>query len=323
MHPRHYLGIAMLLAAAWPSHAADPATRAASAKPAQRQLIRDARFRHGFTLIAPKPGKRVAYGQLPGESPTAKPVWDLDQWSSRFPLAAQPPQVVPDGALRFANKAKCVTLGAAGAHRADISLAVYGHIEYDGKARKAGEPWVHLLLLQPIENPPSLGDISAARFHVEARLLHSKLFRTEDYRPTLHAAQAQVFFSVQNRNRTSPGYGQYLWFGVPLYDDRFLSPEEYQAKDTGGTDMFIYTPAARVFTNRSAHDGDWITIDTDILPLMHQGLTAAWEHGFLKDSRDCADYRIAEMNIGWEVPGLFDVEMQFRNLSLTVTEIAK
>ena len=40
------------------------------------------------------------------------------------------------------------------------------------------------------------------------------------------------------------------------------------------------------------------------------------KRGFLEDSNDLADYHISGMNIGWEVPGLFDIEMQVRNLSL-------
>lgn len=315
------LGAVLSLAVALAAPAGS-SSQPASANPTRRELIRDSQFRQGFTLIAPKPGQRTEYGELPGEDSTAKPVWDLDQWSSRFPLAARQPVVLANGARRFANDAKRITLGTPGSEQGDIALAVNGHVEYDGRAREAGEPWVHLLLLQPIQNPPSLAEVSSARLHVEARLLRSKLLKTEDYSPDLHAAQAQIFFSVQNRNRASPGYGQYLWFGIPLYDDRSRSPKAFQAQDTGGTNMFIYTPGASVFTNQSAHDGEWISIDKDLLPLMREGLATAWTRGFLNDSHAWADYRIAEMNLGWEVPGLFDVEMQVRNLSLTVTDLA-
>jgi len=300
--------------------AAAPSTQPASHGPAQRQVIRDPHFRRGFFLIAPEPGRRIAYGELAGEDPKLKPVWDLDQWSSKYPLAARPPRVLADGSRCFANKAKSVIVGQAGSERADIALAVNAPLEYGGRAREAGEPWVHLLLLQAIENPPSLAEIFSARLRVEARLLRSKLLKTKDYTPALHAAQAQIFFSVQNRNRNSPGYGQYLWFGIPLYDDRWRSPAEYKARDTGGTNMFIFTPAAKEFTAKSAHDGEWISIDKDLLPLMREGLATAWERGFLKESRNLADYRIAEMNLGWEAPGLFDVEMQIRNLGLRVTD---
>ena len=53
---------------------------------------------------------------------------------------------------------------------------------------------------------------------------------------------------------------------------------------------------------------------------MLDGLGTAWGRGFLKDSRDLADYRIGGMNMGWEVPGLFDVEVQVRNLSMRTVE---
>ena len=48
-------------------------------------------------------------------------------------------------------------------------------------------------------------------------------------------------------------------------------------------------------------------------------LQAAWERGYLPDSRNPADYRIGGMNIGWEVPGLNHVELEIDNLSLIAT----
>ena len=142
------------------------------------------------------------------------------------------------------------------------------------------------------------------------------------YSPQLHAAQNQIYFTLQNRNPKSAGYGQLLWFGVPIYDDRERIPKSYQAKDAGKEDasgMFIYLVDGREFTARSLHDKEWVTIDNDLLPLMCTGLQAAWKSGFLKDSRSLADYQITGMNLGWEVPGSFNVEMQVRDLSLKVT----
>ena len=76
--------------------------------------------------------------------------------------------------------------------------------------------------------------------------------------------------------------------------------------------MFIFTPAGETYTSKSAHGKEWITVDRDLLPLMREGLELAWQRGFLKHSR------ISGMNIGWEVPGVFDVALQVRNLSLKV-----
>jgi hypothetical protein len=52
------------------------------------------------------------------------------------------------------------------------------------------------------------------------------------------------------------------------------------------------------------------------LPLLREGLKAGWERGYMAGSRDEADYRLTVIVVGWEVPGIFDVELQIRRLSL-------
>ena len=289
----------------------------AATNASERELIRDPHFRNGFLLLEPKPGKRVVYGEATDAAATAKPVWDLCQWSSRFPLEVVRANRSHAGLLCFTNVAKRICLGAAGSAWADLSLGVNASVEYDGRARKTpGEPWVHLLVQQEFEQPPSLADLASCRFQVEALLRHSKLFRTEDYTPARHAAQFLIYLTVANRNPRSPGFGQYYWFGIPLYDDRERIVPAYQAKDFGDTQMFIYTLASDVLTKQSTHDGQWVTFAKELLPLMREGLAAGWQRGFMAGSRDVADYRVTGIVIGWEVPGIFDVDLQLRNLSL-------
>ena len=62
--------------------------------------------------------------------------------------------------------------------------------------------------------------------------------------------------------------------------------------------------------------------DTDLVPLLRESLESAWSKGFLTESRVLADYRITSINLGWEVPGCFDVAMQVRGLSLRVSDAA-
>ena len=52
--------------------------------------------------------------------------------------------------------------------------------------------------------------------------------------------------------------------------------------------------------------------------MIREALETAWARGFLTESRALADYRITSLNLGWEVPGIFDVAMQVRGLSLKV-----
>ena len=283
-----------------------------------RELIRDPRFQAGFRLIEPTPGKRVVCGRLKGLAEGVEPAWDLDQWSSRFPLAETPVAGTRSEVLRWANTAKSVTVGKPGIPEADLSLGVNASVEYDGRARKSGEPWVHLLVEQSFTEPPVIASLASARLRLEARLVRSQLHRTEDYSPDLHAAQFQMFLMLQNRNRQSPGFGKLAWFGIPLYDDRSRFPKEHEAQDFGGTAMFIFTPGGEVFSDGSAHDGKWIRVDKELRPLLVEALETAWQRGFLRESRDFTDYQITGMNLGWEVPGLFDVEMRVRGLSLTV-----
>lgn len=295
------------------------AIQAADTQPAQgRELIRDPRFQAGFIVLDPVPGRRVEVTRLRSAVASgAAPVWDLAQWSSRFPLTGEPARPA-SGVERWSNEGKVVTLGPGGAEGADLALKVLADREYGGRARRSGEPWVHLLVQQEFSDPPALAELTSAWLHLEARLLSLELHRTADHTPDLHAAQFQMFLTLQNRRQGSPEFGQLVWFGIPLFDDRSRVPPEHKQQDTGGTGMFIYTPAGSVYTAQSAHDRDWITVDRELRPLLVEALTSAWDRGFLRASRDLADYRITGMNLGWEVPGLFDVEMAVRRLSLRV-----
>lgn len=284
----------------------------------ERELITDSQFRRGFILWETKPGRHVRYGEFQGIESEVKPAWGLAQWSSRFPLDAAAVVKTKSG-LVCSNQAKAVILGKAGTPAADLVLAVNSAEEYGSRARQAGEPWVHLLVEQEFASPPRLADLAAARLRVEARLLRAQNLHQGDYSPDKHAAQFQIFFTVQNGNRQSPAHGDLLWFGVPIYDNRARFPQAYKAQDFGGTAKFIFTPGGETYAQASLHDGDWVEIGADLLPLMREALEAAWSRGFLIGSRDFADYHISSMNLGWEVPGTFDVAVQVRNLSLKLT----
>lgn len=281
---------------------------------ATRELIRDPHFQRGFLLLEPKQGQRVVYGQVAGLT-SGKPVWDLAQWSSRFPLQPANCSVSPVG-LMLSNAAKCVVVGRPGSAAAYLALAVNAGAEYVRPRQSGAEPWVHLLVQQEFEAPPSLGELAACNFHLEARLKRSRLVNTNDYSSSRHAAQYFVYLTVANRNPKAAGFGECFWFGVPVYDNRQPVVPAYEAQDFGQTKLFIFTPGSGTYARVSTHDGTWVTFEHDLLPLMRQGLEHARAKGFIKGSADIADYRALGIFIGWEVPGMFDVELQIRNLSL-------
>jgi hypothetical protein len=289
-----------------------------AAENAEREVIQDNHFRRGFVLWEPQPGKHVRYGEVSGPDSSGKPVWGLSQWSSRYPIEPNSLSTDATGAIVLSNISKVIRFGAPPGNAPDLGLAVNTQPEYGSQARRQGEPWVHLLVEQEFADPPFLHRLASAKFHLEAKLRSSTNLHRGDYSPDLHAAQFQVFLTVQNRNKESPGYGDLVWFGIPVYDSRHRHPPEFKAKDFGGTEKFIFTPPGTTYTTRSAHDGEWITINRDLLPLMREGVELAWSRGFLSRSKQHRDYAIGGMNMGWELPGTFHVELEVRNLSLRV-----
>jgi len=290
------------------------ATCAPVCSAAARDLVRDPKFQRGFKVYAPKPGKKVLAGLLQWDASAGEPVWDLAQWSSKHTLAGAKAVRLPDGSVRFANQAKAVTVAPDGR----LTLALNASEEYGGRARRKGERWPHLLVAQRFRDPPSVADLDRLVVHVEARLARSVLHKTPDYPPRRHAAQFQIFLSVQNLNRRSKGYGDFLYFGIPLYDSRWRETKPFQQPDAYS--KFIYTPPARAYMSESLHDGGWVSVHRNVLPLILQGLNTAWGRGFLQDSKDLADYRVAAMNMGWEVPGILDAEIEVKGLSIKATE---
>jgi len=283
----------------------------------ERELIRDPHFQSGFHLLVPVPGKRVAYVECPGVS-SSEAAWDLAQWSSRVPLQLHE-RFITNGLVICRNRAKEVVIGGQGSE-ADLSLAVNAGVEYPVARKSSAEPWVHLLVQQEFTNPPPLGSLRACNFHMDARLKKANLVSTNDYLPSIHAAQFLVYLTIANRNPKAAGFHECFWFGIPIYDNRYPVAPAYEAQDFGDTKLFIFMPASDTFATKSTHEREWVVFEKDLLPLIQQGLEHARSKGFLKGSADLADYRPLGVFIGWEVPGRLDVNLQIRNLSLIAVE---
>jgi hypothetical protein len=285
------------------------------------ELLDDTRFERGFLVWDPAPGKHVGRGTLRPTDGLERPAWGLAQWHSRFSLAGAEAEPLASGAVRFFDGAKAVTFRLAEHGGADLVLALDARTEYEGRAPAKGATWPHLLVERDLLARPALSELEAVPLRLSCRLLKSETSKPPGWDGRRHVAQFVFYLTVQNHNRRSPGYGDYLWFGLLLYDTRHRIPPGYAALDRGtaqkqGTGKFIYQPAGTRYTEKSLHDGDWTTIDTDLLPLIREGLDTAWQRGYLVDSRDPADYRLSGMNMGWEVTGPFDVAVAVKDQRL-------
>lgn len=317
--------VACLLAALGPVAVASSAEDGGGRKV---RLLDDTRFERGFIVWSPRPGSHVKQGEIRPDDSRAAPVWGLAQWHSRFTLAEAERETLAGGAVRFFDGAKAVTFFPKG-READVSFRLDGRLEYRGRAPRRGDPWPHLLAERKLAAHPAVTDLESLPMGVRYRLVKAEVHRPDGFDARRHTAQFVFYITVQNRNRASAGFGDYFWFGVPMYDARYRVPRAHKAVDRGsdrkrGTGKFIFNPGGDRYTTQSAHDGDWVRIETDLLPLVREGLETAWQRGYLQDSRDPADYRLMGMNTGWEVTGPLDVEMQLAGLRLeAVVEVAK
>lgn len=282
-------------------------------------LLRDTRFQNGFEINAPKPGKHVAMGVFQPPAATEKPAWRLCQWNSAFDLSLSKPEILDTHSIRIGNEAKSVTI-SSNTFNSDLILAIDSRPEYKGKARTKGQAWPHLLVEQAVQPIILFKDISRIAFSIEARLLTNECFKLEGYTSNLHTAQFLMTFIVQNRNKQSKGFGDFIWFSVPLYDERKPFSDLYAAQDTADPSAkMIYSPPSRTFSAQTLHGGNWVTFShTNLCPLVTEAITLARKRGYLQESPDTGDFTISSVNIGWEVTGINHVSMEIRNLEIKV-----
>lgn len=288
---------------------------AASASGPGIELLRDLTFARGFTVLAPKAGGgelgRIQFAGVP-----EAPVWQVAQWHSRFPFTHV--VATESGALSVSNATKWLHLDRRQPDSPTLMLGVDSRPEYDQAPRGSpSQPWVHLLVQQEIRDAPSLAEATSLRLRFEARLREAETFRPEGYSPALHAAQFQIVLALNNTRHGSAGFGDFLWFVVPVYDDRYAVPPPYVAQDFAVTQgKLIYNPGGEAIGLRPLRPGQWQGLDLELRPWLERALRAAWDKGYLPHSREEADYRLAHLNYGWEVPGLNRVAMEVRGLSL-------
>ncbi len=289
---------------------------------AQIDLLADTDFKCGLKGI--DRDKRPI--EIQWDKAAARPVWQVAQHHSQSNVADQAGQTIHPSGFTFKDERQWLSLHPE-KEDADFILGVNARSEFGGKFRGKGDPWPHLYLTQRISPPgghlgadaPSLADLSRLDFGVRVRLLFDHRNAITGHDPRLHAAQFVFFLTIQNLNRTSPGHGDYFWFGVMLYDDRYPVTSLKAQLDAGSpkkpaTGKLIYDIGVKPFTDQVVAAGEWVDVHGDLLPHVIAGLNEAWRRGYLGDSKNLSDYRVGSAVLGWEITGLNDAAMAVRNL---------
>lgn len=305
---------------------ASVAAQIASSAGTAVELIADAGFERGFRIKDPD-----AQGRVVTWNPAAKPAWDLVHHHSKSSFADAGKFAMRANGFTFNDDYGRLDVHPAGGD-ADVILGVNASKEFGGVYRKQGEPWPHLYLSQRISSPgghlaagsPSIAELARVDFSVDVRLLHDRANKTASHKRSIHAAQFVFFFTIQNLNRKSPGYGDYYWFGVLLYDDRKPVTSLFAMHDKGsplkkGTDKLIYDIGVAPFTKEVVAQGGWVSVRGDLLPHILAGLQEGWKRGYLPASHELADYRFGSVVTGFEITGLNDVAVAVKGLRAAAT----
>lgn len=289
---------------------------------AQMELISDSHFQTGFTVLTP--GGAVE-GNLQYTAANGAPQWLMGQWDSRQSIYGAAGQPRPDGSVSWNNICKTVIQGPVSSESGDLVLGVNSIQEYANAYRTSTDPWPALLVQQSISEPggwraataPSIAQMNHAILRLEVKLTLANNLYATGYNPSIHASQFPIYFTVQNLNPASEGYGKYFWYGILIYDDRYPVTSAYSLLDFGTQSLIYASGLSDLGLPSGPQLGQWLVLEVDILAHIKNGLRFAWSQGYLTESKNMSDYKIGAMNIGWEVPGLADVEMQVRNLGLT------
>lgn len=282
------------------------------------QIFDDTTFQTGF-IVKGKEHEDGNVGKLfPSQSKIAHPAWYMAQWACNHNIVNGKKTQLADGYIYETDSQRVEV--STNPSKPNITLELKASKEYTAP-RISGQEWPHLLIEQ--ENLqtkcPTLDKVKALDFTISAKIAYCTC-KMSNPNPDLHAAQVNMFFTVQNLLT-----GDMYWFGIPFYDNRYEIQPEYMAVDGGKSDAsnkFIYIAAQKEFTDKSLNNGDWVQYSKDIYPFIIKGLQEAKKQGYLENDNP-KEYTLTTMNLGWEMPGTYDGSLEIKNLSLNATVTQK
>lgn len=242
--------------------------------------------------------------------------WTVAEWGSKYLLSGERVES-KNGEIIYANKGK--RLGFLRTPNGmQVRMEVIAEHEYD-KPREEGTYWPHLLLEQAFMPKQKITQMKGLLVKFNVKLLFSELKMSRDLLiPGLHSAQFQLFITLQDKNPGSKGSGDFLWFGIPLYDFRYQDVPAYTAEDIGKDDAsgkYIYMLPSIDVLNGTLHDKNWCNVNYDILPDLYRAFEMAQKKGYLRHS-NVEDLTVTSLNIGWENTATINSGVMIENLNV-------
>ncbi len=308
-----------------------------SAVPTEMQMLFDTKFEKGISVSSLHSGEQSYTTWNYTDESFTEPFWMLGQYgdlsstrtgydatkndlslgSELFGIPAYGITGEKDGKYTLTNQSgsKFMSVDTA---TGTVNLTVDSTKEYinqtTGMAQKRvdGEDWIHMILSQ------QCGTVYLDQLESFVMELDFKLTQEEIFDTSIGAAQFQWIFSVKDAESR---IGDYYWFNVCLFDNRydvFPGTQMYDGGKADSTGKFIYAPTGTDLFGESGGKvevGKTYHVTLDLKTYMKQAFEIAKSKGALAES-EWKNMRVNGFNIGWEVSNLAKVGVEISNLAL-------
>lgn len=302
------------------------------------ELLGDLNFSRGFSVTLfhanSSNGNLAGYLDYNGDKAEGSNIWRMAQWGCTKDMVADGTFERNGSVMTYSDGGKFLRVDTA--KTGVITLGIKGSEEYsrdaDGNVRErtdASENWPHILIEQSVK--ADTGNCKHLYMEVDYKVTQCEsLVDRELYPidPNLNAAQFQWFITLTDNNPESESYGQSMWFGFSMFDTRALggTPGGLASYDGGkedSTGLFIYMVSLQSVAGQqkdsvnipTAVVGKDVSVKVDILPYINQALKIARQNGAMKGAT-ADNLVIGSTNIGWELPGNYDVEVEISYLNM-------
>lgn len=297
-------------------------------------LFTDINFKNGFRITKLSPSGNSPYHDeyfhYYEETKNKTPSWTFCQWGSNYDIYQNYNlESSADGFEYTLSSKGGKTIGGnfIPAKKATFNtktgatyLECNTEVEYESP-RQSGEAWTHVLLEQDFSNNlihVSELDSLVMEAQFEIQKFEDKMGSA--FNANLHAAQVVWYITLQNRNSQSPNFGNYIWFGVGLWDNRSSGKTtSLYAQLDGGTNSFIYNPSSMYYYQNNGGKlptpNQKITASMEVMQVAKSAYNLAIQRGFLGETQ-FEDLYVGGMNFGFEVPGTYNIGVQFDDIGV-------
>lgn len=290
------------------------------------ELLEDPTFATGFNLLGISPvidgrtiQKKLDYNGECEESDRV--VWYMGQWWTPYSMV-NANYSYRDGIHVYETPSRTVEVNPSDSGYLHTELN--SDIEYMGEPRVQGQSWTHLLIEQFFSDSVKMSELESLILTLDVSVEQVVDLNGDDYDPNLHAAQFLWYLTLKNvvpegstQEEVGTG-GDYLWFGIPIYDSRvdFVAHSAHVDQGAAGTtNKLIYSMSSSNYFDEVIQMGKTYHVQIDVLPFVKDAFIYAINNNALVNAQ-FENMEIGYMNFGWELPGSFDVSSTIRNMSI-------